>query len=136
MGGWWVCKPILVISLKPKPRLINIQRLQKLRDKTPHCVVMFLGGQLPGTALVHLRLLSLFGMICRLPGSFIYKIAVHQLSTAKTTSGSWFLQIRDLSLKYDLSTPLTLLQYPPTKERFKSLVRSKVIDHWEKKTPG
>ena len=119
------------ISLLDQHFKVNIQRLQKLRDKTPHCVVMFLGGQLPGTALVHLRSVSLFGMICRLPGSFIYKIAVHQLSTAKTTSGSWFLQIRELCLKYDLPTPLNLLQYPPTKERFKSLVRSKVIDHWE-----
>ena len=31
---------------------VTLQQMQKLRDKTPHCVVMFLGGQLPGRALV------------------------------------------------------------------------------------
>ena len=31
----------------------TLQRLQKLRDRTPHCVVMFLGGHLAGKALLH-----------------------------------------------------------------------------------
>ena len=31
------------------------QNLQKLMDKTPACVVSFLGGSLPGTALLHQR---------------------------------------------------------------------------------
>ena len=36
----------------------TVQRLQKLMDKTPACVVAFLGGQLPGTALLHMKQLS------------------------------------------------------------------------------
>ena len=35
---------------------VTVQRLQKLCDKTPHCAVMFLGGQLPGKTLYHLSL--------------------------------------------------------------------------------
>ena len=107
--------------------------MQKLRDKTPHCVVMFLGGSLPGKALLHLRLLSNFGMICRLQGSFLHKIAVHQLTSAKPSSGSWFLFIRELCLKYELPAPLDLLHCPLPKTRYKALIKSKVVDFWEKK---
>ena len=97
----------LVLS-KPEINLIdqhiknNLQNLQKLMDKTPYCVVAFLGGHLPGTALLHMKQLSIFGMICRLPGSILYEIAEYILTTAKPTSGSWFLQIRELSLLYGL----------------------------------
>jgi hypothetical protein len=110
---------------------VSLQRLQKLRDKTPDCVVMFLAGQLPGKAVLHLRLLSTFGMICRLPESFLHKIAEYQLTSAKQSSGSWFLQIRDICLMYNLPSPITFLQNTPTKYVYKKLVKSKVVDYWE-----
>ena len=93
----------------------TLERLQKLRDKTPHCVVMFLGGHLPGKALLHLRLLSIFGMVCRLPESFPNKIARYLLTSAKPSSGSWFLQIRDLCLQYGIPSAISLLQNPQPK---------------------
>ena len=43
----------------------KIQFLQKLFDKTPDCVVFFLGGSLPASALLHLRQLSFFSIILR-----------------------------------------------------------------------
>ena len=109
----------------------TLQNIQKLMDRTPNCVVAFLSGHLPGSAVLHMRQLSIFGMICRLPDSPLHQIAEYLLITAKTTSGSWFIQIRDLCLKYCLPSPLSLLQYPPTKTRFKSLVRSKITNFWE-----
>ena len=36
-------------------------------------------------------------------------------------------------LQYHLPQPLLLLNSPPTKETFKALVKSKVIDYWEHK---
>ena len=36
-------------------------------------------------------------------------------------------------LKYHLPHPLLLLDSPPTKETFKALVKSKVVDYWEQK---
>ena len=90
----------------------TVERLQKLQVRTPHCVVMFLGGHLPGKAMLHIKLLTVFGMVCRLPDAFINKIARYQLTSAKSSSGSWFLQIRDLCLKYSLPSALSLLQYP------------------------
>ena len=70
-------------------------------------------------------------MVCRLPGSVIHKAADYQLTTGKPASGSWFLQIRDLCLKYNLGSPLSLLHNPLPKEVFKKTVKSKVIDYWE-----
>ena len=109
----------------------TLQNLQKLMPRTPPCVVLFLGGHLPGEAHLHLRQLTIFGMICRLEESILHQIADYLLSTARASSGSWFLLIRNLCLQYRLPTPLTLLHHPPTKAQFKSLIKSHIIDYWE-----
>ena len=111
----------------------KLQNIQKLMTKTPDCVVAFLGGHLPGSAILHMRQLSIFGMICHLPGSLLHQVAEHLLITAKTTSGSWFVQIRDLCLKYTLPPQLTLLRCPPSKASLKIMVKSGVIGFWESK---
>ena len=54
----------------------TLQRLMKLHDRTSDCVVYFLAGSLPGAALLHLRQLSIFGMITRSPNSVLYKHAL------------------------------------------------------------
>ena len=51
------------ISLLDQQIKVTLQRLQKLPDRTPHCVVMFLGGHLPGKALLYMKFFSIFGMI-------------------------------------------------------------------------
>ena len=110
---------------------LTLQRLQKLRDKTPTCVVMFLGGQLPGEALLHLKIFSIFGMILRLENSFIFRIAMYQLTLGTPAVGSWFWRLKELCLVYNLPSPLSLLQSPPSKLVYKRLVKSKIVDHWE-----
>ena len=47
----------------------NISNLQRLLPCTPTPVVCFLAGSLPGSAHLHLRKLTIFGMICRLPAT-------------------------------------------------------------------
>ena len=86
------------------------QNLQKLMDRTPACVVAFLGGTLPGTAMLHLRQFSILGMISRMEGSVLHTHGIHVLTTARPSAHSWFQQIRDLCLLYQLPHPLTLLQ--------------------------
>ena len=110
---------------------VSIQRLQKLQDKTPHCAVMFLGGHLPGKAQLHLRILSLFGMVSRLQDTFLNKIAVHQFLHVNVHAGSWFLQVRNICIQYNLPSPITLLQHPLNKYSYKKLIKSRVIDFWE-----
>ena len=97
---------------------------------------MFLGGHLPGKALLHLRILNLFGMITRLQGSFLHRVAVYQLSSAKVSSGTWFLQVRDLFIQYLLPSPLTLLQHPMSKYSYQKIIKSRLIDFWGKHLRG
>ena len=72
----------------------NTESLLKLHAKTPEPVVFFLAGCLPGEALLHLKQLTLFGMICHLPGNIVHIIAIQLLTTAKQNSKSWFSEVR------------------------------------------
>ena len=109
-----------------------LQNIQKLYDNTPDPVIFFLAGSLPGTAMLHMSMLRLFGMISRLVENPLNKIAHFALTTISKKKGSWFLQIRDLCLKYKLPEPLSLLQYPPTKTVFKTMYKAAIIVYWEK----
>ena len=126
----------LVLS-KPEENLISqhykktLSSLQKLHDKTPDPVVFFLSGCLPGPGVLHLRQLSLFGMISRLPGSILHQHAKNMLSTAKASSHSWLLQIRELCLQYRLPHPLTILDNPPAKNELRKLFKFHVQDYWQ-----
>ena len=113
----------------------HVERLLKLHSATPECVVWFLGGCLPFEALLHLRMFSLFGMLARLNGgdNTIANHARNMLACAKPSSKTWFLEIQKISLKYLLPHPITFLNNPPTKHSFKRLVKSAVLDFWEKK---
>ena len=93
----------------------NLQNLMRLPSGTPPCVVYFMAGSLPGIALLHLRLFSLFGMISRMPESLLHHHALIALVKAKTSMRSWFSQIRELCLEYLMPHPFTLLQEPPSK---------------------
>ena len=53
----------LKVSVIHQHHKINLQRLQRLHQATPDCVVFFLGGILPETGILHLRMLGLLGMI-------------------------------------------------------------------------
>ena len=69
---------------------VTHQNLLKLMDKTPACIVSFLGGTLPGTDLIHIRQLSLFGIITRLPESLLNIHGINVLTTAPPSATSWF----------------------------------------------
>ena len=110
----------------------TIKALLKLPDKTSEPVFYLLAGTPPIKAHVHRRQLSLFGMITRLPNNILYKTATSVLLSSPDTSKSWFVGIRHLCDLYALPSPLQLLQNLPTKQSFNKLVKSKIIDFWEK----
>ena len=110
----------------------TLRCLLRLHQNTPRSVIYFLAGCLPGSALLHLRQLSIFAMITRLPGSILHQHATSFFSFSTISKKSWFHQIRKWCLLYDLPRPQVLLSAPPlTKETFKSNVRKKVISYWE-----
>ena len=102
-----------------------------MHDRTPDCVVFFLAGSLPATALLHKRMLSLFYMIARLPENILHRIGKYVLTTFRPSSKSWFVKIRALCILYNLPHPLQTLNNPPPKETGKSLIKSRIISHWE-----
>ena len=110
----------------------TLQNIIKLSTNSPSSLVHFVAGSLPGSAILHLRQLSLFGMVCRLPTDPLHHHAVHVLLTSSSPT-SWFSQVRGLLQQYKLPHPLLLLHNPPAKEAFKNLVKSKVLDYWETK---
>ena len=81
----------------------HMENLMKLHRSTPECAVWFLAGCLPVEALLHLRQISLFGMITRLnDGDNLLANHVRNIyATAKASSKSWFLQLQ----KPSFSTP-------------------------------
>ena len=88
----------------------SLERLQRLYKSTPAPVVFFLAGSLPARALLHLRQLTLLGMIARLgPGNILYQIGFQALSSPLSFSGSWFLQVREICTNYFLPDPISIL---------------------------
>ena len=109
--------PALLLSISETAALhhyykVNTERLQRLHSSTPECVVMFLGGSLPATGILHLRMLGMLGMIARLdPSNILHRHANHTLLSGK--GKSWFLTMRKLCQQYKLPDPLLVLQSPP-----------------------
>ena len=109
----------------------TIRALQRLLPGTPTPVVCFLAGSLPGSAHIHLRQLSIFGMVTRLSGNFLHKYALKLFQSGSPPAKSWFSLIQNLCHKYSLPSPLELLESPKPKFLYKNLVKKKVISFWE-----
>ena len=70
-------------------------------------------------------------MICRRSNTPLHSHAVNILTSAKFIAYSWFQQIRNLCIQYDLPHPIELLQSPPSKYSYKTYVKKKVMSFWE-----
>ena len=110
----------------------TVQNLQRLHQNTPRGVVFLLAGCLPLKAVLHSRQLSLFAMICHLPEDPLNIHGKHILTNAPPSAKSWFQQIRDCCALYGLQDPLQLLKFPPSKEKFKSDAKKRIVDYWHK----
>ena len=112
--------------------LKTLQNLQRLHDKTPRAVVLFMAGSLPGEAILHSRQLTLFSIISKLPCNDPLRAHAHYALTESPPSArSWFHQVRHLCLQYSLPDPLHLLLNPPTRLAFKTMVKTNVNKYWE-----
>ena len=137
------CTPVLLsgmasLVLKEKElKLLDqhftrtLSRLQRLNEKTPRSVVHLLAGSLPFKALLDMRLLSLFLMICHKPDNPLHQHAKYVLTSGANRCSSWFLIIREVCKTYSIEHPLTLLDNPPEKKQFKKLLKLKVVGFWQ-----
>ena len=109
-----------------------LAKLQKLPTNTPDCVIYFLGGTLPAIAILHLRMLSLLGMISRSDkSSILQQIGRGALLASPSNKKSWFINLRNICFKYNLMDPLLVLQDPPSKLSWKKMCKSAVVSYWE-----
>ena len=76
----------------------TLQGLLKIPVNTSPSIVYYISGTLPATALIHLRNLTLFGMITRLKDDPLHMHAIQVLLTSSACPKSWFVGVRDLLL--------------------------------------
>ena len=136
------CAPILfsgLASLVLSPKEIQmidshfldtLRNLQRLHRGTPRAIVLFMAGSLPGQALLHIRQLTLFLMICHKPDNPLNSHALYILTHPTFKSHSWFLKVLAIFKQYGLPHPLHYLKNPPKRSVFKSLVKKKVRAYW------
>ena len=103
------------VNLLDQHYTCTLRNLLKANVSTPRSFVFFMFGSLPAKALLHLRLLSLFSMITRLPDDPLNTRARYVLTAHQHSSKSWFKKLRETSLLYGLPHPLSLLENPPLK---------------------
>ena len=109
----------------------TLQRLMRLHDKTPRALVCFIAGSLPATAILHQRQMSLFAMVCYMRNNPLFCHAQYTLTHTRVNKHSWFIQVRDICLRYGLPHPLQLLEDPPPREKLKKLVKLKITEYWQ-----
>ena len=112
---------------------MTLERLQRLYPSTPAPAVYFLAGTLPAPATLYMRQFGLLFMIAKLgPSNILWKHGTYILH--HDVKNSWFTQVRELTLQYNLLDPLLTLTSPPTsKLAWKSAVRRAVTSFWHRR---
>ena len=81
-------------------------------------------------------MLGIFGMVARLTHDPLRIHARNVFVAEKSSSKSWFHQIREICLRYGLPHPITILDTQPSKKALDKLVVAKVISYWETRLRG
>ncbi|MCG8046395.1 MAG: reverse transcriptase domain-containing protein, partial [Candidatus Thiodiazotropha endolucinida] len=96
--------------------------------------IYLLSGALPVEALLHKRMLSLFGNISRLSdGSIERRLAKRQLELKSFNSHSWFIAVKKVLIKYDLPDPEVLLNVPISKCSWKQQYNKVINKYWRER---
>ena len=111
--------------------LASLRKLLKLYDRTPRSFIYLLSGSLPASAILHQRQMSLFLMICHLVNDPLHRHAEYTLLHSEKCAKSWFIQVRDICLQYNLPHPLSLLYNPPTRLQARQLVKLRITEYWQ-----
>ncbi|MEW8544949.1 MAG: hypothetical protein AB2693_15595, partial [Candidatus Thiodiazotropha sp.] len=111
-----------------------LKQILSVPSTTADPAVYILSGLLPAEALIHKRLLSLYGNITRLPENSIEKrLARRQLEVKSFASHSWFVVVKKVLILYDLPSAEALLQNPLGKIEWKKQFNVAVNKYWTEK---
>ena len=95
-------------------------------------VSLILFGAPPVEAVVHSKLLGLFGTISRDPESIEYKILQRQIALKSIDDNIWSTKIKALLLMYNLPSIYDLMLNPPSKPKWQAKVKACISAYWEK----
>ena len=127
-----------VVYLRPKHMEVlekfnkhNLKHIISLPVTTADPAVYILSGSLPIEAMIHQRVLNLFGNTSRLPDSTVERqLSVRQLAVKTLDSNSWFIAVRKLCIMYGLPDCVEILDNPPTKASWKTTVHRAICGYW------
>ena len=110
-----------------------LKQIQGLPDRCPSVAVYTLLGTTPITAHIEKNALTTFFNIASHPEFMEHTIARRQLVMKDESSHSWFVTIRLILQKYSLPTAFELMNNPPKKSRWKSMLDKAFRHFWEEK---
>ncbi len=111
----------------------TLKQLLSLADNVADPTIYLLTGIPPVQFEVHRQALGFLGSIARKDTSIENHVARRQLIMKTLKSPSWFNYIKDTCFKYDLPPPNEILNNTPSKEKWKSQVRTAINSYWMKK---
>lgn len=101
-----------------------LKHILSLPSTVAHPAIYLLSGMLPIEAVLHKRILLMikffnvffFCNITRLPEDSVdLHLAKHQLEIKSFSSHSWFIVVKKILIKYELPSPVELIETPPRK---------------------
>ena len=93
--------------------------------------VYIISGALPAEAMIHKRILLLFGNITRLTENAIeYNLAKRQLEIKTFKSHSWFIVVKKILIQYELPDPESLLDNVLEKYAWKKRFHTAINKYW------
>ena len=110
-----------------------LKRILSVPQNTPDAAVYILSGLIPVQEQIEWKALTLFNNICRQDSTSVeHQIAIRQLTVKDSDSASWFIGLRDILYKYELPSPLKLLENPPEKLQWKRTVKTAIHEYCRK----
>ena len=103
-----------------------LRQIQGLPDKTPNCVTLSLLGIPPVELIIHKNILNLFVSSVSSKDSVEYDIIERQLVMKSSDESSWCNEVKRILKQYDLPSAYELFVNTPSKEKWKTLLNSKM----------
>ena len=110
-----------------------LKQIQGLPDKCATVATYALLGTIPITAQIEKNVLTTFFNIARQPECIEHELACRQLAIKDESSNSWFTYVRCLLQKYELPTAYEIMECPPSKIKWKTILNNAFNDHWGNK---
>lgn len=112
-----------------------LRYIMHLPPSTAIPAIHFLSGTLPLEATLHIRILTALRRILAAesgspPALYIRELICRQMAIKDPSSKSWANLARKLLIKYQLPLPSEVLEDPPDKATWRTMVKEAVNSHW------